>query len=432
MRIFNFCILIKITIRIYSLIALPVCDIIYLMRKKYADMSVKRGLALLKLGWFFHNFMMVVPVIVLIYTQKGVTIGDFFLIQGMFRLAAFLFEIPSGYMSDCFSRKRVMIIAALFNVLGFVTVAAAYGFWALVLGEALLGISSALYSGTLEAYTYDLLKRNKTQKQFLKEFGSITTFAGIANFIATIIGGILFGYIGIDMVWLECLCGVFAVFAYVFLPELLEVRRKVKHKDAIKDAITITTTTLKNSRLRNLILFPSIFGSFTIILLWIMQPIMETAAIPVALFGFYVGINRLSMIFLSKYAYKICEKFGEIKTSLLTIGMVVIGTIMGLVATHVQSMPVVYIACVFMAIVPSMHVLNNLQYNTLIHHSIKSVERGTVLSTRAMVSTVVGAIALIMAKILLDGFGITTTLIFVLVMTGILIWSLKKVLKYIK
>ncbi len=395
-------------------------------------MSVKRGLALLKLGWFFHNFMMVVPVIVLIYTQKGVTIGDFFLIQGMFRLAAFLFEIPSGYMSDCFSRKRVMIIAALFNVLGFVTVAAAYGFWALVLGEALLGISSALYSGTLEAYTYDLLKRNKTQKQFLKEFGSITTFAGIANFIATIIGGILFGYIGIDMVWLECLCGVFAVFAYVFLPELLEVRRKVKHKDAIKDALTITTTTLKNSRLRNLILFPSIFGSFTIILLWIMQPIMETAAIPVALFGFYVGINRLSMIFLSKYAYKICEKFGEIKTSLLTIGMVVIGTIMGLVAIHVQSMPVVYIACVFMAIAPSMHVLNNLQYNTLIHHSIKSVERGTVLSTRAMVSTVVGAIALIMAKILLDGFGITTTLIFVLVMTGILIWSLKKVLKYIK
>ena len=227
------------------MIALPVCDIIYLMRKKYADMSVKRGLALLKLGWFFHNFMMVVPVIVLIYTQKGVTIGDFFLIQGMFRLAAFLFEIPSGYLSDCFSRKRVMIIAALFNVLGFVTVAAAYGFWALVLGEALLGISSALYSGTLEAYTYDLLKRNKTQKQFLKEFGSITTFAGIANFIATIIGGILFGYIGIDMVWLECLCGVFAVFAYVFLPELLEVRRKVKHKDAIKDALTITTTTLK-------------------------------------------------------------------------------------------------------------------------------------------------------------------------------------------
>ena len=170
---------------------------------KKLDRSVKRGLALLKLGWFCHNFMLIVPVIVLVYTQKGVTVGDFFLIQGMFRLAAFLFEIPSGYMSDCLSRKRVMISGAVFALAGYVTIAAAYGFWALVLGEALLGIASALFSGTLEAYTYDLLKRNKTQKQFLKEFGSIQTWSGIASFVAMILGGILYGYIGMNLLWIE-------------------------------------------------------------------------------------------------------------------------------------------------------------------------------------------------------------------------------------
>ena len=108
------------------------------------------------------------------------------------------------------------------------------------------------------------------------------------------------------------------------------------------------------------------------------------------------------------------------------------GLTMGLLATHIQSMPMIYIACAFMAMTPSFRMLNNLQYNTLIHHSIKSTERGTVLSTRAMVSTVVGAIGLIIAKFLLDGFGITTTLTFALVMTGLLVWSLKGVMKYIK
>lgn len=402
------------------------------MLQKVLNKSVKRGLALLKLGWFCHNFMLIVPVIVLVYTQKGVTVGDFFLIQGIFRLAAFLFEIPSGYMSDCLSRKRVMISGAIFALAGYVTIAAAYGFWALVCGEALLGIASALFSGTLEAYTYDLLKRNKTQKQFLREFGSIQTWAGIASFVAAVIGGILFTYIGANILWVESMFAAFSIITFLFLPELLEVRRVVKHKEAIADAVSITTNTLKNPKLRNLILFPSIFGAFTIILFWILQPVMETAIVPVALFGFYTAINKISSIFVAKYAYKICEKLGNFQTSLLTIGTIIVGIVMGLLATHVSSMPIIYMACAFMAIVPSMHVLNNLQYNTLIHHSIKSTERGTVLSTRAMVSTVVGATGLIIAKFLMDGYGITTTLIFAFVMTGLLMLSLKRTMKYIK
>lgn len=402
------------------------------MVKKELDKSVKRGLNLLRWGWFCHNFMLIVPVIVLVYTSKGVTVGDFFLIQGIFRLAAFLFEIPSGYMSDCLNRKKVMIAGGLFTVAGYVTIASAYGFWTLILGESLLGIASALFSGTLEAYTYDLLKRNKTQKQFLKEFGNITTWAGVASFIAMIIGGILYGYIGSNILWIESVIMLIGTFAFLLLPELLEVKRVIKHKEAIVDAISITTNTLKNPKLRNLILFPSLFGAFTIIIFWILQPIMETVNIPVSLFGFYLGINQVFIIVLSKYAYKICEKLGEIRTSLITIGTIVMGLTMGLLATHIQSMPMIYIACAFMAMTPSFRILNNLQYNTLIHHSIKSTERGTVLSTRAMVSTVVGAIGLVIAKFLLDGFGITTMLVFTLAMTGLLMWSLKSVMKYIK
>lgn len=402
------------------------------MAKKELDKSVKRGLTLLKMGWFCHNFMLIIPVIVLVYTSKGITVGDFFLIQGIFRLAAFLFEIPSGYMSDCLSRRRVMIAGGVSTIAGYVSIALASGFWTLIMGEALLGIASALFSGTLEAYTYDLLKRNKTQKQFLKEFGNITTWAGVAEFVAMIIGGILYGYIGANILWIETVIMLFGTVAFLFLPELLEVKRVVKHKDAITDAVSITANTLKNPRLRNLILFPSLYGTFTIIMFWILQPIMDTVKIPVGLFGVYAGASQLFRIILSKYAYKICEKLGEIRTSMITIGAVVIGITMGLIATHINNMPLIYIACMILAISPSFRILNNLQYNTLIHHSIKSNERGTVLSTRAMVATIVGAIGLIIAKFLLDGFGITTTLVFVLCMSGLLVWSLKRVMKYIK
>ena len=403
------------------------------MMKKFSDISVKRGLAWLKIGWFFHHFMLTIPVIVLIYTNKGVSVGDFFLIQGLFRLSAFLFEIPSGYLSDRFSRKRVMRVGALFSMLGFVIIAIAYGFWALVLGEAMLGISSALFSGTLEAYTYDLMKRNKSQKQFLKEFGNISTFASTACFISAILGGILFGYIGTNgVLWFESLFAFIAFIALMFIPELSEIKRVVKNKSAIADAVSVTVATLKNPRLRNLILFPSLFSAFTIVLFWTLQPIMEFTQIPVGLFGFYLGINQLSAIFFAKYAYKICNKLGEIKVSIITIVGIITGALLGLLAITTNIMPLAYIACAIMAVVPAIRILNNLQYNTLIHHSIKSTERGTVLSTREMTSTVSGAIFLIAAKFLMDGFGITTTLLAILTMTVVLFCSLKAVSKYIK
>ena len=397
------------------------------MQKNSKSLSVRRGLRLLRIGWFFNNFMLVVPVIILVYTQRGISVGDFFLIQGIFRLAAVLFEIPSGYLSDRFSRKRVMIWGAMFTLMGYIVITLAYGFWAIVAGEALLGIASALYSGTLEAYTYDLMKRNKTQKQFLKEFGSIMTFGSLASFIASILGGALFVAVGgTNVLWVEAALAVLSVAAFLFLPELSEVKRVVKNKTAAADAIGITYKTLQNSKLRNLILFPSVFGAFTIVLLWIMQPIMETANVPVALFGIYFGINQFAGIIFSKFAYKICEKLGEIQVSLITIGAIIVSVLMGMTAIHTSNMILVYIACAIMAVVPSIRMLNNLQYNTLIHHSIKSNERGTVLSTRAMMSMLCGSAMLIAAKFWLDGFGIGATLIFLAMMTSVLFWILNK------
>ena len=403
------------------------------MTKNEKSASVNRGLRLLRLGWFCHNFLLILPVIVLIYTQKGITVGDFFLIQGLFRLAAFLFEIPSGYMSDCLSRRRVLISAAAVAVFGFATIAMAHGFWAIMLGEGLLGVASALFSGTLEAYSYDLLKRTKQQKEFLKEYGSVSTYANIASFVATLIGGMVYAYVGSDnLLWCETAIAVVSVIAFLFLPELTEVKRVVNHKSALKDAVGITVNTMKNPKLRNFIIFPSIFGAFTIVLLWIMQPIMDQATVPVSLFGFYVGANQLSRAVFSKYAHKICDKFGNMAASVLSILSVILCIVCGILAVNIQNMAFVYVLCAVVAVTPAIQSLNGLQYNTLIHHDIKSTERGTVISTRAMMSTLFGALWLCAAKVLVDGFGITTTLIAMLVSTIVLFWALRRVSGYIK
>lgn len=399
-----------------------------------AKKSVPGALRLLKFGWFFTNFMMIAPIIVLVYTHKGISIGDFFLLQGLYRIAVLLFEIPSGYLSDRFSRRRVLILGTMIHFIGFSTLAMAFGFWQILLGESLLGISSALFSGTLEAYTYDLLKRNNSQEYFLKEFGAITTYSQSAEFIAAIISGFLLSIIGDNgILWCEALLCLVASALFFFIPELSEViRKKSKNKSDLADAIGITYRTLKKPKLRNLILFPSIFGAFTIILLWILQPIMENAHVPIVLFGIYFSINKFSSILFAKFAHKICSKLGEITVSLMTIFSIILGILLTFATLSTHNMIFVYLACAIMAIIPATRILNKLQYNTLIHHDIESKERGTVLSVRAMISSAIGAIMLAIAKFLLDTYGIKTTMLFTLFMTVFLFISLKNTKKYIK
>ena len=398
------------------------------------EMSVPTALWVLRIARFFGNFMPALAVIVLIYTQKGVTVGDFFLIEGIFRLAAFLLEIPSGYLSDRFSRRRVLMLAALLHGAGFAVLALAYGFWEIVAGEVLLGIASALFSGTLEAYTYDLLKRNNTQKHFLKEMGSITTWISAANFIATLIGPKIYvatNNNGNLLIWITAILAFVEFTLFYRLPELTEViRHKQKGKSAFMDAVGITYKTMNNPKLRSLIVFPALFGSFTIIMLWILQPIMQLSHVPVVLFGVYVSANMFARIIFSKYAYKICEWFGEIKTAALTILALTVGIAMSLVAIHTSNMTVVYIAIAIMALVPALVTLNNLQYNTLIHHDIESKERGTVLSTRAMVSTLFSAISLSTTKYLYDYYGADITMLTLLFATVLLVISLKQTMRY--
>ena len=398
-----------------------------------AKKSVPRALLLLKLGWFFVNFMIIAPIVVLVYTHKGISIGDFFLLQGLYRIAVLLFEIPSGYLSDRFSRRRVLILGTLIHFAGFSILAMAFGFWQLLLGESLLGVSSALFSGTMEAYTYDLLKRNNTQKHFLKEFGAITTYGQTSGFIAAIISGILLSIIGGNgILWCEALLCLVATALFFFIPELSEViRKKSKNKSDLADVIGITYRTLKNPKLRSLILFPSIFSAFTIILLWILQPVMEISHIPIVLFGIYFSINKFSSILFAKFAHKICAKFGEITVSLITVFSIFLGILLTFATLSTHNMIFVYFACAIMAIIPAIRILNNLQYNTLIHHDIESKERGTVLSVRAMVSSAIGATMLATAKFLLDTYDIKITMLFTLCMTVFLFISLKTTKKYI-
>lgn len=395
-------------------------------------LSNSSALLILKLSRFCLYFMPLIPVITLVYFGKGVSLADFFLIQGVFRIAAFLFEIPSGYLADVFSRKKIMVLATFLQFLGMFLLIWAQGFWAVVVCESLMGMASALLSGTGEAYVYDLLKRDSKENQYVKENGSIKSFAQLGMFISMIVGGVLLTMGESVLLCVEALVVFFGFLLMLLLPEIKEIRRKVvPEASPLKDCLGIVKMSVKHPEIKWLMLFPAIYSTFTIVLLWLFQPMMELALVPVALFGVFFAINQGSRVLFSKFAHRILNMLGTRKLLWVCIGALVLGFSAVLLAINSNGfvMPLVYAICGIAAIAPAVQTMCVLVFNDYIHTRIQSNERGTVLSLSAMFNMGISGVVLMCAKPLLNNFGLEMTTVIFLALIVLILIPLKKVLE---
>lgn len=98
-----------------------------------------------------YAFSVALPHAVLtpILLDKGLSYADIAFIQIGFSHAVFLFEVPSGMLSDVFSRKRVYLASKLLIGTFFVLVYFSEGTGWLFFAWAVYGVSAALDSGTI-------------------------------------------------------------------------------------------------------------------------------------------------------------------------------------------------------------------------------------------------------------------------------------------
>lgn len=403
------------------------------MKKLFGQVSNELALKLLKWSEFFYSFLIILPIIVLLYQDKGITIGDFFLIQGLAGLASFVLEIPSGYLSDTCSRRKVLILGACVFLFSNVWLYVGYGFWDIAIAEMGFGFSAALFSGTKESYAYDLLKRMKQEKEFLKENGALNSYSQAASFIASAIGGFIYAYIGFNIVLIEAITATIALVCVFMLPELGEIKRvRTRDTNALADVMSVVKMSMKHPEIKWFIIFPSVFGAFTRILLWMIQPTMEAAGIAVALFGIFVGFNQFMRFIFSKYAHAIFNHF-ETKSLLKSICAAVFITF--IVIPICINLPLgawTYIMITFICIWPAIQKLCALIFSSFIHERIKSNERGTVLSVNSMVSAFFSTLAMILMDPILDTFGLSGATLIAGALFLLTLIPLKKVLNLAK
>lgn len=126
-----------------------------------------------------------------LYFQESLSAAEALLLFVVSDLTSTLLEVPSGWFSDRFGRRRTLIVAGLTGTLSGFCLGLGDSFAIFAIGQALMGASMAFVSGTDSAILYESLARLGREKEVEAQEvrGMRFTFAAMA--LSAVLGGIL-------------------------------------------------------------------------------------------------------------------------------------------------------------------------------------------------------------------------------------------------
>ncbi|MFC1679575.1 MFS transporter [Elusimicrobiota bacterium] len=255
-------------------------------------------------------FMVLMPVIVPFFQSRGLDMAGIYTLQAAFGATLLLLEVPSGYVSDLFGRKRTLFLSSLCHGLGFTLFVFAEGFYSLLVAELVLAVAVSLYSGTDISLIYDSLSAAGSKKAPIKLMGLKVFYGQVGETLGGLVGGWLV------LASLEAPVIAQAVVAWLPALVVLGLREpprplmdKTKHRE---NAAYIWRSLFRKSPLLTLVILNMVsWGSATLIAVWAFQKYWQSLGIALAWFGYLWAVSNLTVAVVARYAHKIEKALGS-------------------------------------------------------------------------------------------------------------------------
>lgn len=131
-------------------------------------MNIKKQLRKLYLYELISGFQIVDAVWVVFLLQRGFSIAQVGIAEGVFHVVSMCCEIPSGMLADLIGRKRTLVLSGLVSAAGSLCMILTDAFFMILVAMGLNALSYNLVSGSREALTYDSLLEAGVQEEYLR------------------------------------------------------------------------------------------------------------------------------------------------------------------------------------------------------------------------------------------------------------------------
>ncbi len=271
---------------------------------------------------FFRMFLVLIPVIVPLFLNLGITMQEFLILQAYFGIIVALFEVPSGYLSDMWGRKKTLVLGAVLNVSSIYFLYNAGGLLDLFVYQTIIAISFSMLSGADIAFLYDNdigNQKNISNTQHKTNLmANYSTSKLLGETIAAVLGGLLavysFKYVILGQL-VANLCML--TFALLLIEKPYEKMNKESHFKNFKETLSYLT---KDSDILIIFTNLTVWSLSTFSAIWLFQKQWQNDAIDIKYFGYIWASYTLTSALFSKLASPIRNKIGD-KASLLIISL---------------------------------------------------------------------------------------------------------------
>ncbi|MFW5968453.1 MAG: MFS transporter, partial [Persicimonas sp.] len=124
-----------------------------------------------------------------LYFGKHLPLSQVLQLEAIYYVCVVVLEVPSGYVSDRFGRKRTLVASAIAMVAAYVTFLVGSSFAVFGLAQVLLASGIALNSGTDTSFHYDSLAEVEREAEYAEREAAVARSALLATALAGLVGG---------------------------------------------------------------------------------------------------------------------------------------------------------------------------------------------------------------------------------------------------
>jgi len=218
-------------------------------------------------------------------------------------LSGFIFEIPSGYMSDKIGHKQALVTSRILMLLSTIFFLLAHNTTFLILGGIFLSVSAAFQSGTGSAFMHETLRGLKREHDYSSVMGKISSI----GFAVPIIFMVLVPFL-VSISYKTPFIIALVMDLIGFLAAISLVVPPVSQENIEEVGVTNFKQVLQEGYRLNffpIALFSGIIGGTLFAVGGFRAPYQTFLEIPVIWFGVFFGIGRAFASLMLAYSGKI-------------------------------------------------------------------------------------------------------------------------------
>ena len=163
--------------------------------------GLERQLLLLRLYALLTYPFACVPFLYFYFVEQGLDLAGYGLVVGIYYVAMFLAEVPTGLIADRLGRKAMMVLGPFLLAAGFLVLVAWPDHTGFCVGEALLGIGHSVLSGPPSALLYDSLRARGEETRYLQVESRINAWRLLGTGGSFLAGGLVAWGFGESGAW---------------------------------------------------------------------------------------------------------------------------------------------------------------------------------------------------------------------------------------